>query len=586
MNVPRGAWGPVALLVIGCAVAMGWPEVSGRVVDPVFGVDLRTWSVALRAALSVAILAAGWRALSSEPMPGYRLGLVDLLAPPVAFAGAYVVGGYRHLDGLTMDEYTSLPWADQGDLVFFAADLGIPSLVHNLLLVAARYVGGLELVAAAHALLFGVFVAAVWTLYRRLLPPALAVAAIGVAVLHPDVLFRFAELRAYPTFLAAIAAAACAALGSGSARWALVLGGVACLDNPLCLAWLGGLAVGAWWQRPDRGLALGSWVGLFTLAQVPAIVGSVTMHGAGHVSVRQTGGALGLGGNEWTFLLASAAVALLADGREGGLRRLAAATWVGALAVVVATAIGLLPPAAKLSLFVWPAALGLFLHLLHLRLARVPRVGRFLGSALVVGLVGWLHGWASMDGSVLVRLIWGAGAVVLLGVVLGGLAPSVRGTAGRALREAAVALSVGGAVAAAGVVLGTQLERAAREVLWERVAREVALLVGREVVEAADPGPVFTGGDWRSTEILSVLYPDQLRVGPTGMDRPRGWRPPAPWVDDRVDCSRPRPFRFVALDTPADGVADCDCPATAWFGIPGVPRNATLHRCAEESRWP
>ncbi|HIA04797.1 MAG TPA: hypothetical protein EYN66_23365 [Myxococcales bacterium] len=335
---------------------------------------------------------------------GRRIGLSkgDETATPwfspgmllVGAVGLFLLSARWGLNIVYSDELAYLhPGADPNlihSFDYYLQDSGLPSRVHRLLVMILEPWGGLDALLIVNMLFYGAFVAACYYGAALVLPVWLSLACTALVVLHPSILYRFAELRSYGCFLCLSALAQWQLIkmmttGSRRAAFAFfVLLGLAALDNPM--TWLLAVAVVlaslsmARFRTQTLTRQLGQGVLIVGLGLLPSILGAnETPHGDG-------------GFAPW-FTYTGPVAAILCVGLWGvPERRRLIATALWAYALITAALLftpTLHPQPMKLELWLYPmAVIASAATLLSLcRLERVP----FAFGILLTVLVAWYH---------------------------------------------------------------------------------------------------------------------------------------------------------------------------------------------------
>ncbi len=174
--------------------------------------------------------------------------------------GLVVLVGLALTPYVDPDSIGSLRRVDADTLSFLTADLGFPSLAHNVLRLATGTERSVPGTQALNVGLFLVYAAACAAACARAVDARLAPYASFVATLAPA-FSRFHEARA--SVMAAASGALAFALWLRSPRRdvlsvpVIAAIGLATLDNPLCLLWL--VLLG--WLAAPTGRAWASWIG-------------------------------------------------------------------------------------------------------------------------------------------------------------------------------------------------------------------------------------------------------------------------------------------------------------------------------------
>lgn len=318
-------------------------------------------------ALGLRLVIACWTALfvgiallASRPskieLPGAPIELLALV--PLAMAGGRQIG-LRHAGGTAFaDEAWALPVVGESLKDYYVSDPGMPGFVLHAVVAAVDGFGSFAPLAAVMAVMWALMVLAVWSWGRREFSAPATCLLVAAAFVIPEasagLLDQLAQARAYIMFvpLCTIGLAFAAADRTRS-RDAAVFAtlGLASLDNPLCLTLLVGFSVssGLGWIRDNRAVYAERLVA--AVGGLGLVVGMNAFVAASDQVARS-----GRAGDDWLvaqLLLVAVPIGVVA--RRGPWPDAARAWLLGALAVVVAVIMGVLPDAQRIGMFLAPA---------------------------------------------------------------------------------------------------------------------------------------------------------------------------------------------------------------------------------------
>lgn len=282
--------------------------------------------------------------------------------------GAWQMGRLRGIVGLSTLDASLFHGPEVGLWQRLTVDTGLPSHGHDLAVEAARWVGGIEGLLGLHAAMYAVFCMATYATLQAQRPGWMARFVWPFLIWSPVVLAQFTELRAYATYLAAIAVGTwCATLPDGrrfraAAWWAF---GMASLEVPIALTLVMGHTIASWARRQDASAdpdsvgtgALGIATALLATGLTPTVLEALSVH----TGARPNAWSLAEATVAQGMLLGAALVTLVATWVRGP-RALA---WLAApplAAVTILMALGNLYPLGRYVLFVAPLLLAVALR--------------------------------------------------------------------------------------------------------------------------------------------------------------------------------------------------------------------------------
>jgi len=146
----------------------------------------------------------GWfrQATPADTGPSFQLAALDygILWGVTCIASPWM-GMVRGLLPITPNELRIFPPTSWSALDWYLSDSGIPSLVHGLLLLPLRHVGGHEVLFIAHLVLWVLSTLLAFDILHRRLGAWPARVVLPLLALSPAWLFQFLEYRSYATYL-------------------------------------------------------------------------------------------------------------------------------------------------------------------------------------------------------------------------------------------------------------------------------------------------------------------------------------------------------------------------------------------------
>lgn len=241
--------------------------------------EFDTWSLALPWVGFVVGL-TGFSSCSSTPSHSV-LAVQWLAAAGVALMGATAVSSFNAASGISFADAVILPTADTHWTAMYFGDPLRPSLVGNLLWLAAWFNGGLQALMVSRAVLYVIFGMATFAAIRAVVsfPSALFLTAMVTSAF--TMVSVMAELGSYATALTSVALGSAALLRGSADRWVYLWWGLAALDLPIALllmvGWRAGVGLGRSRRFSPSNLAVLAFVASFS----PAVARALMSHGQG-----------------------------------------------------------------------------------------------------------------------------------------------------------------------------------------------------------------------------------------------------------------------------------------------------------------